>query len=122
MSNHLNDFNSIYNNLVAQEVEFPNSIKALFLLITLLDNWDTFFTTISNFVPIRGLTEANVANILLIEELNTKNNENSHGGNALYVKGRSTDKGQSQNRAWPKSKSCHRLKDMERYKYGKRDT
>lgn len=30
MSNHLNDFNSIYSNLVAQEVEFPNSVKALF--------------------------------------------------------------------------------------------
>ena len=42
MSNHLNDFNTMYSNLVAQEVEFLDSVKALFLLITLPDSWDTF--------------------------------------------------------------------------------
>ena len=51
MSNHLNDFNTIYSNLVAQEVEFLDSVKALFLLITLSDSWDTFWTAISNSAP-----------------------------------------------------------------------
>ena len=73
MSNQLNDFNTIYNNLVAQEVEFPDSVKTLFLLITLLDSWDTFWTAISNSAPASGLIEANVASSLLTKEVNRKN-------------------------------------------------
>ena len=35
MSSHLNEFNTIFSQLSAQEVEFEDSVKALFLLITL---------------------------------------------------------------------------------------
>ena len=42
MSNCLNDFNSIYSNLVAQEVEFLDPLKILFLLITLPESWENF--------------------------------------------------------------------------------
>ena len=65
ISNHLNDVNTINSNLVAQEVEFLDSIKALFLLITLSNIWDTFLKAISSFAPPSGLIEANVANSLL---------------------------------------------------------
>ena len=37
MSNHLNKFNSIYNHLIAQEVNFLESVKVFFLLIILFD-------------------------------------------------------------------------------------
>ena len=100
MSNHLNDFKSIYDNLVAQDMEFSKLLKAWFLLIILQDNWDTFCTIVMNFAPAtRGLTEENVASSLLTEEVNRKKNENTCGGNGLYVKGRFTDKGKSQDRA-----------------------
>ena len=35
MSNHLNEFNSIYSHLIAQEVSFLEPVKVLFLLINL---------------------------------------------------------------------------------------
>ena len=35
MSDHLNEFNTIFSKLSAQEVEFKDSVKALFLLIML---------------------------------------------------------------------------------------
>ena len=35
MSNHLNEFHTIFSQLIAQEVEFYDSVKAMFLLITL---------------------------------------------------------------------------------------
>ena len=42
MSSHLNDFNTIFSQLSAQDVEFKDSVKALFLLITLPESWDIF--------------------------------------------------------------------------------
>ena len=120
MSNHLNDFNTIYSNLVAQEVEFPDSVKALFLLITLLDSWDTFRTAISNSAPPSGLTEANVASSLLTEEVNRKNLDSTQSGTTRYVWWRSQDKGKSQDRARSKSKSRGSLKNIECYNCGKK--
>ena len=52
VSSHLNEFNSIYGNLVAQEVEFKESMKVLFPLIILPDSWDTFRMTITNSAPV----------------------------------------------------------------------
>ena len=121
MSNHLNEFNTIFSNLSAQEIEFSDSVKALFLLITLPESWDTFRTAISNSAPPGGLTEANVSSSLLTEEVNRKNLDNSHGDNALVVRGRSNDKGKSQDRGRSKSKSSRRnVKDMECYNCGKK--
>ena len=52
--NHLNEFNFIFENLVAQEVEIKELVKVMILLITLPDSWDTFKTTISNSAPAAG--------------------------------------------------------------------
>ena len=95
ISSHLNEFNSIYNFLVAQEVEFPKLVKVLFLLITLPDSWDTFWTAISNSAPLSGLTEANVTSSLLTKEVNRKNLDSIQSGTTLYVWGRSQDNGKS---------------------------
>ncbi|MCO5567217.1 hypothetical protein L7F22_020906 [Adiantum nelumboides] len=35
---HLNEFKTIFSQLQAQEVEFQDSVKAIFLLVTLLDS------------------------------------------------------------------------------------
>ena len=114
MSNHLNEFNSIFSNLSAQEIEFLDAIKALFLLITLPKIWDTFCMAISNSAPPDGLIKANVSCSLLTEEVNKKNLDNSHGDNALVVEGKSNDKGKSQDRGRSKSKlSQGDVKDME---------
>ena len=45
-------------------------MKALFLLITLLESWETFCIAISNSTPVAGLTSANVESSLLTEEVN----------------------------------------------------
>ena len=42
MSNHLNEFHTIFSQLTMQEIIFPDTVKAMFLLITLPDSWDTF--------------------------------------------------------------------------------
>ncbi|MCO5603096.1 hypothetical protein L7F22_057241 [Adiantum nelumboides] len=42
MSNHLNEFNTIYNQLSTQGVRFDEAVRAMFLLIRLPESWDTF--------------------------------------------------------------------------------
>ena len=122
MSNHLNEFHTIFSQLIAQEISFSNSMKAMFLLITLPNNWDTFRTALSNFVSPKGLSSANVEGSLLTEEINRKNNDKSKGNSALVVRERNPNKekkgkcNQSRSKSrGPKSKS-----DIECYKCGKK--
>ena len=72
MSNHLNEFNTIYSLLSAQGVKFDERVRAMFLLITLAESWDTFRTALSNSAPPDGLTIAGVEGSLLTEETNRK--------------------------------------------------
>ena len=96
MSSHLNDFNTIFSQLSAQEIKFDDFVKAIFLLVTMLESWDTFRIAVSNFAPTSGLTSANVESNFLTEEVNRKNLDNTHSSeNALTVRGRSSDKGKS---------------------------
>ncbi|MCO5557816.1 hypothetical protein L7F22_011388 [Adiantum nelumboides] len=87
MSNHLREFNIIFHNLNAQEFEFEDSVKALFLLITLPERRDIFCTTISNFAPTSDLMSANIESSLLTEKVNMKNFNNTHFGNGSVVRG-----------------------------------
>ncbi|MCO5600511.1 hypothetical protein L7F22_054624 [Adiantum nelumboides] len=73
MTNHLNEFHTIFSQLTAQEIVSPDSVKAMFLLIILPDDWDTFRTMLSNFITRKGLTSANVEDSLLTKEVNMKN-------------------------------------------------
>ena len=105
MSSHLNEFNTIFSQLSAKEIKFDDSVKAIFLLVTLPESWDTFRTAVSNSAPASGLTSANVESSLLTEEVNRKNLDSSRGSNALVVRGRSNDRGKSTKRGKSHSKS-----------------
>ena len=69
MSNHLNEFNTIYSQLLAQGVKFDEPVRAMFLLITLPESWDTFRIALSNSAPPDGLTIAGVEGSLLMKKL-----------------------------------------------------
>ena len=98
MSNHLSEFNSVFDQVSGQGIELNDSLKALFLLITLPDNWDTFCTTISTNAAADGLSSVTVEASLLTEEVNWKNNEASKSGSALVVCGRSVDRNKGKER------------------------
>ena len=80
-------------------------MKALFLLITLPESWDTFRTAISNSALASGLTSANVESNLLTKEVNRKIMDSTCGGNALYVRGRSKERSKSDDKGKGRSKS-----------------
>ncbi|MCO5585689.1 hypothetical protein L7F22_039625 [Adiantum nelumboides] len=77
MSTHFNEFKTTLSHLQAQEVEFQDSAKTMFLLVTLLDSWDTFRTAINNSTPKNGLKCADIECSLLMEQLNCKNVDDS---------------------------------------------
>ena len=122
MSNHLNEFHTIFSQLTVQEIIFPDTVKAMFLLTTLPDNWDTFYTVLSDFVTPNGLTSANVEGSLLTEEVNQKNTEKGKGS-TLVVRGRqkTKEKKGSSQKNQNRSKSCGKksLEDIECYHCGK---
>ena len=68
MLNHLNELNSIYSPLIAHKVDFLESMKVFFLLITLPNTWETFKTTINTSQAAGGLSKATVTSNLLTEQ------------------------------------------------------
>ena len=108
-------------NLPLKRSKFEDNLKAMFLLVTLPESWDTFRTAISNSVPADEMTSSNVESSLLTEEINQKNNVGSKSSSAMAVRGRSMDR-QKSNRGKSRSKSRGGTskKDVECYYCGKK--
>ena len=122
MPTHLIKFNTIFSELTTQEVVFLDSVKAIFLLITLPNNWETIKIALSNLASFNGLTSANVVVSLVVKEVYRKN-INKDKEEALVVHGRQ-GKEKRGKKVQSKSKSCNgRDKqsndDIECYHYGK---
>ena len=79
----------------------------------MLDNWDTFCTTISTNAIADGLSSVTMESSLLTKEVNWKNVKTLKNGNALVVHGRSVergkgkDKNQSQNKSRAQNVECY---------------
>ena len=91
MSNHLNEFHTIFSQLTTQNIQFIEVVNAMFLLIA---HWDTLRTTLSN---IKGS--------LLTEDFNHKNADKGKSNNALVVRGRIANKEKKGNHNQSLSKS-----------------
>ena len=98
MSNNLNEFNTIFSQLIVQNIMFNDSIKAMFLLVTLLESWGTFCTTISNSTLMDGLTCADVESNLLTEEDTHNNVDANKSSSTMTIRGRSQARGKSRER------------------------
>ena len=67
----------------AQKLEFGDEVKAIFLLCSLPESWDTFCIMISNSVPDGMLTFNDVVGSLLAEEIRRKSMDQGKNGQAL---------------------------------------
>ena len=95
-------------------------MRALFLLITLLESWDTFQIAISNFAPTSSLISTNVENSFLTKEVSRKNLDYTRGGNALFARGGSKERGKSNDkgRNHSKSRGCSNVECCHCHKKG----
>ena len=85
VASHLNEFNIIFSQMQAQKLEFGDEVKAIFLLCSLPTSWDTFCTTINNYVLDGALTFNDVVGSLLAEEIRRKSMDQVKNGQALVA-------------------------------------
>ena len=48
VQDHVNEFNTITNQLTSVKIEFEDEVRALSILCSLLDSWNSFVMVISN--------------------------------------------------------------------------
>ena len=56
MTDHLNTFQGINNQLAGMNIKFEEEVQGLRLLGTLSDSWETFRTSLSNSAPDGSIT------------------------------------------------------------------
>jgi len=104
VAQHLNEFNTITNQLSSVEIDFDDEIRALIVLASLPNSWEAVRMAVSNSAGKSKLSYEDVRDLVLGEEVRRKDaGETSGSGAALNLeeKGR----GQERNSGRGRSKS-----------------
>ena len=118
MTDHLNNFQGIMNQLSAMGIKFDEEIQGLLLLGSLPDSWETFRTSLSNSAPDGVISMDSAKSSVLNEEMRRKT-QGSSSSDVLITGPRGRNKTRSsQHREQNRSKSKGRLKDIECYHCG----
>jgi hypothetical protein len=124
IADHLNEFNTVTNQLSSVKVDFDNEVRALLILCSLPKSWNGLGMDVSNFVSgSNTLKFDDVVGVFLSEEMRQKSTSET-SGNALNMenRGRQKDRGKGsgnyENSRKGKSKS--RLGKIECWNYGKK--
>ena len=72
VTQHLNEFNTIINQLLSVEINFDNEIQALILLASLPNNWEAMRMADSNFIRKVKLNYDDIRDLVLTEEVRKK--------------------------------------------------
>ena len=67
---HLNEFNTLTSQLSSVKVNFNDEVRALLILCSLLESWNSLVMVVSNYVPISNtLKFDDVVGVILSEEM-----------------------------------------------------
>jgi hypothetical protein len=70
IANHLNEFNTVTNQLSSVKVDFHDEVKALLILCSLLETWNGLVMVLINFVSGSNTLEFDdVVGVILSEEM-----------------------------------------------------
>ena len=72
MTDHLNNFQKIMNQLSATSIKFDEEIQGLLLLGSLQDSWETFRTSLSNSASDSVISMDSTKNNVLNEKMRRK--------------------------------------------------
>ena len=95
ISDHLNDFQGLRDQLSQMGIKFDDEVLGLWLLNTLPDSWETFRVSITNSSPDGVVSLENVKSSVLNEEMRRKAHGTSSHSEVLVteIRGRSQKKG-----------------------------
>ncbi|KAF7129215.1 hypothetical protein RHSIM_Rhsim10G0143100 [Rhododendron simsii] len=94
IAEHLNEMNSIFNQLAPMKIVFDDELQALMLLSSLPETWETLVVTVSNSAPDGVVFMSQVTSSLLNEETRRKFTGSSHS-EAFVVNLRGRSRGRS---------------------------
>ena len=69
VAQHLNEFNTITNQLSSVEIDFDNEIRVLIILASLLNYWEAMRMLVSNSTGKEKLKYNNIRDLILVEEI-----------------------------------------------------
>ena len=104
VAQHLNEFNTITNQLSFVEIDFDDEIHALIVLASLPNSWEAMRMAVSNSTGKEKLKYNDIRDLILAEEICRRDaGETSCSSSTLNLKtrGRSNDR----NSNWGRSKS-----------------
>ena len=124
VADHLNEFNTVTNQLSSVKVDFDDEVRALLILCSLPESWNGLVMAVSNSVSgSNTLKFDDVVGVILSEEMRRKSMGET-SGNALNMenRGRQKDRGKgSGNRGNSrKGRSKSRLGKIECWNCGKK--
>ena len=106
IANHLNDFNTVTNQLSYVGVNFDDEVRALLILCSLPKRWDGLVMDVSNFVSGSSILKFDDAiGVILRKEMRRKSTGETLG-NALTIeaRGRQRERGKSPGNRWKSRK------------------
>ena len=95
VAQHLNEFNTITNQLSSVEIDFDDEIHALIVLTSLPNSWEAMRMAVSNSIGKEKLKYNDIRDLILAEEIRRRDaGETSGSGSALNLKtrGRGNDR------------------------------
>ncbi|KAJ0754054.1 putative RNA-directed DNA polymerase [Helianthus annuus] len=110
VSDHLNVFQGIINQLAGMGIKFEDEVQGLWLLGTLPDSWETFRTSLSNSAANGIITMEMAKGSVLNEEMRRKSQGSSSHSDVLVTESR----GRGQSRG-PSNKEKHRSKSRGKF-------
>jgi hypothetical protein len=124
VADHLNDFNTVTNQLNSVKVDFDDEVKDLLILCSFPERWNGLVMVVSNFVSgSNTLKFDDVVGVILSEEMRWKNTGET-SGNALNMenRGRQKDRGKGPGNCENsrKGRSKSRLGKIECWNCGKK--
>ena len=115
IAQHLNEFNTITNQLSSVEVDFDDEIRALIILAILPNSWEAMMMVVSNSTGKKKLKYNDIRDLILAEEIRRRDaSENSRFSSALNLKIRGRGNDRNSNRGKSKSRNSNKNRSKSR--------
>ena len=109
VAQHLNEFNTITNQLSFVEIDFDDEIRALIVLASLLNSWEVMRMAVSNSTGKEKLKYNDIQDLILVEEIRRRDaGEFSRSGSVLNLETRGKGNDRNSNRGRSKSRNSNR--------------
>ena len=113
VAQHLNEFNTITNQLSSVEIDFDDEIRALIVLASLPISWEAMRITVCNSIGKEKLKYNDIRDLILAKEIRRRDAGESSGfGYALNLKtkGRGNDRNSNRGRSKSRNSNLNRSK------------